>query len=129
MGPTSKFAALKSIASHVDIWIYVDSLGVKNGYCAGGPGTGVGASFNGEPGDEKPVRFDVFPVGNQAAGDVRTVPREQTFELPGCEPFFPFGSVQASPVFGIFVDHDDAAARFHNPADLAHGLFDLDGML
>ena len=54
---------------------------------------------------------------------------EDAFELASREPFFPFGSVETAPVFGIFVDDRDPAAGFDDAADLADGLLDFNRVL
>lgn len=82
-----------------------------------------------QPRDEQAVGLHVFPIRNEAAGNLAAVPRQQPFQFLAGEPALPFRRLEAPPLLGIFIDHGDAAPGLHHPAQFRDGAIDLDGVL
>jgi hypothetical protein len=84
--------------------------------------------FEGAPGEEEAVGFNVVPIGDGAAVRLAAVAAEEVQEFVAVEPFFPGGGIEAAPVFGVFIDDGEAAAGLEDAAEFGDGGFDIDGV-
>ena len=84
--------------------------------------------FDGAPGEEEAVGFNVVPIGDGAAVRLAAVAAEEVQEFVAVEPFFPGGGIEAAPVFGVFIDDGEAAPGHEDAAEFGDGGFDIDGV-